>query len=154
MVRDLLVLLRSNELETDRTALSTGSELIAEVESVEVSLAGDPAAAEDLALHFAPTGVLQEVAVSSGFHDEYMQLASRHDKVATRYPWTDQLRATCARAVPGRFSPRTSATNSRTSPSRRSVISESRAKNFSWSSSSPMPSKKARSKRRSARPES
>jgi hypothetical protein len=83
VVKDLLLLLRSAELDTTWTSFNTGNELVAEVERIEASL-GEAEAAEDLANLFLPTGALQEVALSSGLHDAYMRLASRHDKVAAR----------------------------------------------------------------------
>lgn len=82
---DLLDLLRSVELETVWTSFDTGVDLRAEVERIESSLSdGSASAEEQLALLFAPTGALQEVAMRSGFHDEYLRLANRHDKFATR----------------------------------------------------------------------
>ncbi|MFJ9392162.1 hypothetical protein ACIRON_25290 [Nocardioides sp. NPDC101246] len=83
IVSDLLDLLRSTELDTSWTSFVTDADLIAEVERIEVSLLdGNVAAEKQLGLLFAPTGVLQEVAISSGLQGEYLRLASRHDKVA------------------------------------------------------------------------
>ena len=31
--------------------------------------------------HFAPTGTIQETAMDSGWHDEYMQLSQRFDAI-------------------------------------------------------------------------
>lgn len=41
--------------------------------------AGDAQAVERLRCLFAPTGVLQETALASGWADEYMRLAERMD---------------------------------------------------------------------------
>ncbi len=80
IVDDLLGVLRSHELATLWTSFESGSALIAEVERIAVELP-DASAVNDLTVLFAPTGVLQDVALDSGFHDEYVLLADRHDKV-------------------------------------------------------------------------
>lgn len=80
LLSDLLDVLRSHDLETSWTSYQSGQDLIAEVEDIAAGVAaGDPEATSRLKLLFAPTGVLQDVAIGSGFPDMYMALAARMD---------------------------------------------------------------------------
>lgn len=82
LLTDLLAVLRSEPLDTIWTSFETGDDLILEVERIADGIAkGDDSARSDLALLFAPTGVLQDTAISSGFADQYMRLAERHDRL-------------------------------------------------------------------------
>ena len=80
MVADLLVELRSRPQDTGWSSFDDENSLIREVERLASLVEEDKrSAAESLWLLFAPTGALQETALSSGWHDEYMALAQRFD---------------------------------------------------------------------------
>lgn len=80
LVADLLVQLRSRPQDTAWPSFDDESSLIGEVERLALLVEEDePSAAEGMWLLFAPTGALQETALSSGWHDEYMALAQRFD---------------------------------------------------------------------------
>jgi len=49
--------------------------------------AGDLSAGWDLRMTFAPTGLLQETAMASGWHGRYIELASRFDDLAEGSDW-------------------------------------------------------------------
>ena len=49
--------------------------------AIEQIRAHDYSCSQNLSLIFAPTGNLQELAISSGWHDIYMELSSRFDEV-------------------------------------------------------------------------
>lgn len=46
----------------------------------------------DLTHPFAPTGALEEAAISSGFHKKYVRLANRLDRSGSRKPGPDRGR--------------------------------------------------------------
>ena len=51
-------------------------------------LAGELPNRADIGVLFAPTGPIQEVSVSSGWGDEFLDLANRYDSAANRsYGW-------------------------------------------------------------------
>lgn len=80
VVADLLVELRSRPQDTGWSSFDDENSLISEVERLASLVEEDePSAPESLWLLFAPTGALQETALSSGWHDEYMALAQRFD---------------------------------------------------------------------------
>lgn len=82
IVADLCTQLRSQPLETIWTRFETGDALIQAVEGVAERLeSGDTTAIQELKLLLAPTGAVQETAMRSGFHDEYMRLAARFDRL-------------------------------------------------------------------------
>src|SRR3954464_2302717 len=76
LISDLLVELRRQPLDTAWSSYSDSDALIRDVEALAERLkAGDKAAQQELRVLFLPTGDLQETAMSSGWHDEYMRLA-------------------------------------------------------------------------------
>jgi hypothetical protein len=56
---------------------------ISEIDRLLEQLPVDPAAGESLALLFAPTGALQEVGLSGGWRQEYLDLAACLDAAIT-----------------------------------------------------------------------
>lgn len=56
--------------------------------------AGDLSGGWDLVITFAPTGLLQETAMASGWHERYMELASRFDDLANGSAWASPPAAT------------------------------------------------------------
>ncbi|MFL6108664.1 MAG: hypothetical protein ACJ72L_17025 [Marmoricola sp.] len=81
IVAELLAQLRAQPLETIWTQYDSGDELIQAVEGAAERLRLEYATAvKDLSLLLAPTGAVQETAMRSGFHGEYMRLAARFDR--------------------------------------------------------------------------
>lgn len=57
------------------------AQLRTEIElNLERVKSGDKEALQKFVTMFAPTSVFQELAISNGWHDEYMKLASEFDK--------------------------------------------------------------------------
>jgi len=82
IVRDLLVELRARPQDTVWTPYHDGESLIEAVEGLAVRVSeGDGDAEREVRGLFAPTGVLQDTALSSGWSDEYMALADRLDAI-------------------------------------------------------------------------
>ena len=83
VVSDLLARLRATPQDTAWSSYPTGEGLVADVERLAALIEqGDPDAERTLRLLFAPTGALQETALSSGWSDDYMRLADRLDAIA------------------------------------------------------------------------
>ena len=82
VVNDLLAQLRATPQDTAWSSYPNGDALVADVERLSALIEqGDPDAERTLRLLFAPTGALQETALSSGWSDNYMRLADRLDAI-------------------------------------------------------------------------
>jgi hypothetical protein len=82
IVRDLLVELRARPQDTVWTPYRDGESLIDAVEGLAVRVSeGDADAEREVRGLFAPTGVLQDTAMTSGWLDQYMALADRLDAI-------------------------------------------------------------------------
>ncbi len=83
IVGDLLARLRATPQDTGwSSSYPNGDALVRDVEKLSGLIEqGDADADRTLRLLFAPTGALQETAMSSGWSDDYMRLAGRLDAI-------------------------------------------------------------------------
>lgn len=50
-----------------------------------IILPGEAAVPEFAAIYFLPTGPIQEIAISNGWHDAYMDLSSEYDDIEREF---------------------------------------------------------------------
>ena len=75
------VLLNDPDLDVTWAGFDSQSEAMHEYAKLYNSaMSGELSAIRELEIWFAPTGPLQEMAMSNGWSDEYMKLASRFDE--------------------------------------------------------------------------
>ena len=84
ILADLLRLLQRPGADTGWTRYSTVDEAVALVESLRRRAAqGDGAVLREVWFHCLPTGTFQEIALSSGWHDEFTRLADEVDALTS-----------------------------------------------------------------------
>ena len=73
------------------------SDALAEIDRLIAAAPSDPGAVNAAAILFLPTGPMQEVAVSSGWGDEFLDLASQYDLLPDGPPADTFTRFYCVR---------------------------------------------------------
>ncbi|GGS25872.1 hypothetical protein [Actinokineospora fastidiosa] len=80
VLEDLLAVVSGSEQDTGWSGWGGGDEMVAELRGHLARLrVGDASGLPALRRLFAPTGALQEVALSSGWGGRYLELARRFD---------------------------------------------------------------------------
>lgn len=80
VVEDVLAIVEAEPQETTWSCWDEPEEMVADLRNhVELLRRGDVSQVLELKRLFAPTGSLQEVAISSGWGERYLGLAARFD---------------------------------------------------------------------------
>ena len=82
LLRDTRAAVARPDNRFDRSSWEGTAEAVEELDLLIAAAAADSRAARRASMLFLPTGPLQEVALGSGWGDEFLQLADRYDEVA------------------------------------------------------------------------
>ena len=86
IVEEVVRLLRLPDVDVAWSTYDDPDEAIGELEALAAGVArGEAAALERLRFLFLPTADLQEISISSGWGEHYLELAARFDKLSPSY---------------------------------------------------------------------
>lgn len=84
VVEDVLAIVEAEPQDVTWSRWDEPEEMVADVRNhVALLRRGDVSQVPELKMLFAPTGSLQEVAISSGWGERYLRLAARFDAART-----------------------------------------------------------------------